>query len=121
MNLFQKLLKKQNDKYPTTPFKLGKRVVPICSHCGSFLPECRMEILPYESKTIKKLPELMFNANINGELEKNLSIQPTLHFSDMLVQRKLYRDVPVSCATCGTLHQSVVALKIFNIVVLLCM
>jgi hypothetical protein len=80
-----------------------------------------MEVLPYEGKTIMHLPRLFFQAKIKKKIERNLCIEPAVHSSDMLVHRKMYEDKPVACSNCGVYHQSVVALKVFDIVVLLCM
>ena len=121
MNLFQKLLKKPNDKYPTTEFRLGKKTIPICAHCGELMPNCRMDVLPYDGKSIKHLSRVFFTTLIKKKKEKNLVVEPCIHTSDMLAQRTLQGDKPVVCASCGVYHQSVLSIKIFDIAVLLCM
>lgn len=121
MNLFQKLLERQNDNYPTTEFRLGKKVIPVCAHCGGLLPNCRMDVIPYDGKSIKHLPRVFFTALIKKRKEKDLIVEPCIHSSDMLVQRTLQGDKPVVCVACGVYHQSVLSIKIFDIAVLLCM
>jgi hypothetical protein len=121
MKWLKKLLRKQNDKYPTTPSRLGKKVTSICSYCGSILKTSRMSIEPSESLVKNKLNPIFFDALINNKLEKNLLIEPSVHYSEKLVWKKLYKQDPVICECCKHEFQSVLSIKFMDKVILLCM
>jgi hypothetical protein len=118
---FQKLLRKQNDKYPTTPRRDGKRIITICGHCSAIMPGAMMEMLPYESKTKQHLPVITFDTYIRGEWEKNLRLEPCLTYADSLVKKNMFGEYePFHCQNCGNLPESVVSVKLLDTAVLLC-
>ena len=120
--LFQKLRKKQNDKYPTTKRRDGKRVITICAHCSTVMPGRMMEVLPYEKKLKKHLPLLIFDTMIKGNLEKNIRAECCITHADGLYKKNMFGEYePFPCHNCGNLPQSVMSVKLLDSAVLLCM
>lgn len=101
--------------------RVGKKVISICSHCGTVLKTARMDIVPKEEKIKNNLDRIIFDAFINSNLEKNLILEPAIHFSKKIVWKKLYKEEQVECNNCKNKMQSALSLKFMDIVVLLCM
>jgi hypothetical protein len=113
-----------NKKYPTTASGAGKKVVPICSHCGELQKDGKIyfeydDELKYNGS--RKLKRFKFDTFIKNNFEKNLIVEPSIHTGKKVFRKRVFDKELFFCPSCGTEFNSCLAIKIFNIVVLLCM
>lgn len=83
----------------------------------------KMDIKPFDSKTIKKLPPIFYSAKFCDKKYNNLIVLPQIHTSDLVSQVSRYSGLwePVVCHKCNTAYQNILIFKVLDINILVCL
>ena len=117
-------LKARQRSYKTTGFKEGKQCTVICGHCGQHLSRNeRMDVQPFDDKTVTKLMPIYYDAKFNGETSHSLVMLPQIHTSNVVTQlsRPSGEWMPLICNKCDKYYQNVLVLKNLDINILVCL